>query len=236
MDAATNAFTTVKSNVGGSSSLDAVGLNIADGYLYAVQGSAPSRLLRISTADGSTQDMGSLNLTTTYNTGVVDESSQYWIINTAGTSWVQIDLRPGLSTFGRTVASGTSATPAYAVQDWAWVPGANGGNYLYGLGSTTGLLGGTYLMQWNRATKTWANTYTYLNILGLLEGSTANWASVWAGQDGTLFGYDNGSGQVYNFVLPTSGALNLNLLAAQVATGSKASLSDGARCVRVLNG
>jgi hypothetical protein len=234
VDPTTNAFTTVKTNVGSGSSLDAVGLNIADGYLYAVQGPAPSRLLRISTADGSTQDMGSLNLTTTYNTGVVDESSQYWIINTAGTSWAQVDLRPGSSTFGRTVATGTSPTPSYTVQDWAWVPGANGGNYLYGLGSTSGLLGGgTYLMQWSRATKTWANTYAYLNLLGSLAGSTANWASVWAGQDGTLFGYDNGSGQVYNFVLPTAGALNLNLLAAQVGAGSKASLSDGARCVRV---
>lgn len=218
---------------GAGSTLDAVGLNLADGYLYAVQGAAPSRLLRISTADGSTQDLGSLNLTSTYNAGVVDEASQYWLANTTGTGWAQIDLRPGSATYGRTVATGTSPAPTYPVQDWAWVPGANGGDALYGLGSQPTILGGsTYLMRWSRSAKTWTLVYTYLNLLGTLAGSTANWASVWAGQDGTLFGYDNGSGLVYNFVLPTAGALNLNLLAANVGAGPKAALSDGARCVR----
>lgn len=208
-----------------------MGINLADGYLYAVQGAAPSRLLRISTVDGSTLDLGSLNLTSTFNTGVVDESSQFWIMNTAGTSWVQINLTPGAANFGKTVASGTSAAPSLPVLDWAWVPGTDGDNSLWGLGyNLVGLA--TNLMKWNRATKTWSTSTLYLNVLPVLVGNTATWASVFASQDGFLYGVDSASGQVFKFTLPSVSGLSLNLLATYVGTTNTGTVLDGARCVK----
>lgn len=231
IDAVTSAYTIINAQVGdGVQTINGIGFNIADGFLYGIYGAFPSRLLQISTATGASTDLGSLNLTQTFNTGVVDENSQFWILSSTSTAWAQIDLRLGSSTFGKTVATGTSTAPVRVVLDWAWVPGTNGDNSLWGLGyDATSLI--TYLLKWNRSTKVWTTAYSYLNVRGALAGSTAVWASVFASQDGYLFGVDNGSGDVYRFSLPNVTGISLNLFGTYITTTAPATVADGARCV-----
>ncbi|KAK6083336.1 proline rich protein [Seiridium cupressi] len=161
-------------------SIDALGFNVLDGFLYATSGAAPSTLVQISTADGSSASLGSLGLSFTPVAGVVDENSQYWLTNAANTAWAQVNLVPGFATFGAVVASGTSAAPGHTVADWAWVPGTNGGNNLYGVGRSapSSITTGTYLMRWNRSTHVWSVAASYLNVL-----LPANYQSVFAGQN-----------------------------------------------------
>jgi hypothetical protein len=220
--------------VDNTSSINALGYNLYDGYLYAAMGAAPSRLIRISTVDGSYTDLGSLNLNSTAVAGVVDEAGQYWLTNAANTAWTQVNLVPGASTFapstyGKVVASGTSVGPAYPVSDWAYVP-VYGGNALWGLGYNAGLLGTatTYLMQWSRATKVWSTSSLFLNVVPLLTGNTANWQSVFADQSGLLYGTDSATGQLFSFAMPGDG---LGLLASYIATDAGAAVADAARCV-----
>ncbi|KAK9414913.1 hypothetical protein SUNI508_10856 [Seiridium unicorne] len=208
-------------------SINALGFNVLDGFLYATSGAAPSTLVQISTADGSSASLGSLGLSFTPVAGVVDENSQYWLTNAANTAWAQVNLVPGSATFGAVVASGTSAAPAHTVADWAWVPGTNGGNNLYGVGRSTllGVTTGTYLMQWNRSTHVWSVAASYLNVL-----LPANYQSVFAGQN-QVFAADSLTGTVYSYSLPGNGITAVALPVVTLAGGPTTGLADGARCV-----
>ncbi|KAK6070083.1 hypothetical protein SCUP234_10326 [Seiridium cupressi] len=208
-------------------SIDALGFNVLDGFLYATSGAAPSTLVQISTADGSSASLGSLGLSFTPVAGVVDENSQYWVTNAANTAWAQVNLVPGSATFGAVVASGTSAAPGHTVADWAWVPGTNGGNNLYGFGRSapSSITTGTYLMRWNRSTHVWSVAASYLNVL-----LPANYQSVFAGQN-QVFAADSLTGTVYSYSLPGNGITAVALPVVTLAGGPTTGLADGARCV-----
>lgn len=200
-----------------------MGYNLGDNYLYAAYGGNAPTLLRIA-GTGEAVSLGPLNVTTALNTGDVDENSQYWG-SAGGAQWVQVDLRPGSPTFGRTVANGT-ASPQNGVLDWAYVP--RGGDNLYGLGWNT--LQGTVLMQFSRATKSWTTSTNYGQIVSSLLTGARNWGAVYASDDGFLYGSENGSGEIWRFSLPANGTT-----AVKVADGIKASANDGARCIRARN-
>lgn len=220
--------TPIRSTVGdGTSTIDALGFNVADGFLYAAMGAAPSRLIRISTQDGSYTDLGSLGLTSTAVAGVVDENSQYWLLNAANTAWTQVNLVPGSATFGTVVASGTTTAPAQRISDWAWVPGTAGGNNLYGISSQSGLLGvvTTNLVAFNRATHTFTTPAQYLGI------GVGNYQSVFAGIN-SVIAADSNTGTVYNFALPNTGLSLTAVPLVTLAGGPTTGLADGARCAR----
>lgn len=220
----TGAATLIRSGVGGGGTVNAMGYNVGDNYLYAAYGGSAPTLLRIA-GTGDAVSLGPLNATTALNTGDVDENAQYWA-SAGGAQWLQIDLRPGSPTFGRAVANGT-ASPAGAVLDWAYVPRA-GGDYLYGLAWNT--LQGTVLMQFSRATKTWAALTSYGQIVSSLLSGQRSWGAVYASDDGFLYGSENSSGEIWRFQLPANGTA-----AVKVADGIKASANDGARCIRARN-
>ncbi|KAI0162730.1 hypothetical protein BJ166DRAFT_497404 [Pestalotiopsis sp. NC0098] len=102
----------------------------------------------------------SLNISATWypNVGDVDENSQFWA-SSQGNQWLQLDLKPGSPTWGRTVNNG-SGLPPHIMLDWAYVPGT--GNYLYGLSydvKNTTLPDAdnhVYLQRFERTTKTWS--------------------------------------------------------------------------------
>ncbi|KAI1857364.1 uncharacterized protein JN550_013244 [Neoarthrinium moseri] len=213
--------------VGDGSTIDALGFNVADGFLYAAMGSAPSSLIRISTNDGSYTNLGSLGLTATAVAGVVDENAQYWLTDATNTRWTQVDLLPGSATFGQVVASGTTTAPSAVVKDWAYVVGTVGGNNLYGISTSSNLFGivTTTLQRFNRATHTWTAAQTYVG-LGLL-----NYQSVFAGVN-SVYAADSISGTVYNFALPGSGLSLVGIPIVTLAGGPTLGLADGARCAR----
>jgi hypothetical protein len=220
VDIALGNYTTVKSTVG-NASINAMGYNVADNFLYAAMGSTPSSLVRISST-GDSAVLGSLNVTTALNTGDVDQNSQYWA-SASGNQWIQVDLKPGSATFGKTVASGTSTAP-YNVIDWAYVPG--GGNFLYALGNDL-LMTNTFLMSWDLSAKTWQVLVNFNNVAG--KGLLLNrnsWGAVYASSDGYLYGSENNSGEIWKFPLPSVGTTP-----TKVSTGPASSNNDGARCI-----
>ncbi|KAK8006330.1 hypothetical protein PG991_012627 [Apiospora marii] len=221
----TGASTLVKSPVGdGSRGINAMGYNVGDNYLYGAIGTLSNTdLVRIA-ASGDTTILGSLNVTVTLNAGDVDENNQYWA-TANGKQWIQVDLKPGSATFGRTLASGT-ANPTYTLIDWAYVPG--GGNYLWGLAYNTGGLtpnANTYLQRFDRTARTWSVFTDFGNIAGKNQ-----WGAVYASDDGFLYGSENNSGQIWKFPLPANGTT-----AVKVSNGPSATSNDGARCIKAAN-
>lgn len=170
------------------------------------------------------------NLTFTISGGDVDESGYYWGTDT-GNQWVQIDLRPGSSAYGQVVTAGTVAAanaPQYPIYDWAYVAG--GGNYLYAVGYSPGVLGlalaNTYLLQFNRATKAWKTLTNYGNIVpSIITSST--WGAVYASDDNALYASENGSGQIWKLPLPPASGTT----ATKISNGPSANSNDGARCI-----
>ncbi|KAI0002329.1 hypothetical protein F4779DRAFT_134189 [Xylariaceae sp. FL0662B] len=211
--------TLVNGNVGDGRSINAIGYNLGDNFIYGAIGNYPSNLIRIS-ASGDSNILGSLNLTSTtgnLNSGDVDENLQYW--GTAGGKfWLQIDLKPGSATFGTTVANGTATFPNTVI-DWAYVPG--GGNYLYGLAYTS-TNDRTILARFDRTGHTW----TSLTDFGRVAGQNT-WGAVYASDDGFLYGSENNSGEIWKFPLPANGTTPV-----KISNGPKASGNDGARCIK----
>ncbi|CAJ2505006.1 Uu.00g124000.m01.CDS01 [Anthostomella pinea] len=160
----TNENTTlVKIGLGdGTRTINAMGYNIADNFLYAAIGTAPTtnlNLIRIS-ADGTSNILGSLNVTYAVNSGDVDGNSQYWA-TAGGSQWLQVDLMPGSSTYGMTLANGDALYAlAYAPQYTA-----------------------TILVRFDRTTHVW----TQLTNFGNIAGENA-WGAVYASDDGFLYG------------------------------------------------
>lgn len=219
----------IKSAVGDGRTINAIGYNIADNYIYGALGTdASTNLIRIS-ASGASVTFGSVGFTV--SGGDVDENSQYWATDN-GNKWIQIDLKPGSTTYGQTISTGTvSKLPDYAVYDWAYIPGIP--NYLYAIGYDYGALGlvglfaNTYLMQFDRRTKTWKTLTNYGNIIPKILSGTTTWGAAYASDDKALYASENGSGIIWKFPLPESGSTT----AKQVSNGPKASTNDGARCV-----
>lgn len=222
--------TPVRQVVGdGTSTIDALGFNAADGFLYAAMGTAPSRLIRISTTDGSYTNLGSLGLSATAVAGVIDENSQYWLIDATNTRWTQVNLTPGAATFGQVVASGTTTVPTSVVRDWAYVPGAAGGSNLFGVSTTTNLLGvvTTTLQAFNRVSHTWIAVQTSVGL------GIGNYQSVFAGVD-SVYAADSNTGTVFQFALAGTG-IGLSIVSlpqVALAGGPTTGLADAARCVR----
>ncbi|KAK6193706.1 hypothetical protein LQW54_012176 [Pestalotiopsis sp. IQ-011] len=223
----TGATSLISSTVGnGQGYINAMGYSEGDNYLYAAVGSeAPQKLIRIA-ANGATTDLESLNQTVYLNAGDIDENFYYWS-SSVGAQWIKVDLRPGSTTFGKEVASGT-AKPQYQIFDWAYVPGA--GDYLWGLGydQTTNLAQGlTYLMRFDMTTHTWTTETNFGSIASSQSTPAAanTWGAIYASDGGFIYGSENTSGEIYRFPLPGSGTA-----AVKIANGPKSTQNDGARC------
>lgn len=240
----TATFTTINTAVGNGDNINAMGYNFADGFLYAAQGAAPSRLIRISPTTGAYADLGSLNLTATAIAGVIDENAQFWLLDATNTRWTQVNLFPGTTTVYKTVASGVTSPPANLVQDWAYVPGT-GNNALYGVGfaTTGGLLPvrTDFLERFDRSTHIWSQPAQFPDVASLIGASTRNFQSVYStdngligavGLTGTLYATDSISGDTFTFtVLPdgiTGSLIGTNL--GIPAIGTNIVTADAARC------
>jgi hypothetical protein len=145
-----------------------------------------------------------------YNVGDVDEVGNFWI-SYQGKAWVQIRLSDQ-----STIASG-SATFAYAIYDWAYVPG--GGDYLYAI-AVDGT-GKTFLYRFNRTTKLWSQVG---NGYGVIYPANGVVGAVYASSDGFLYGSENTQGKTYKFNLDGN-------TSTFIIQGATASSNDGAHCI-----
>lgn len=190
-------------------------------------GEAPSRLIRISTIDGSYTDLGSLGLPMTAVAGVIDENSQYWLIDAANIYYSVVNLVPGAH-FGAVVHQSPTGSTLDTIEDWAFVPGSIGGNKLYGLASSeidSGIFA-TILIGFDRQTLAW----TRIQIFPQLGPAVAKYQAVFAGVD-SVFAVDSITGNVYSFTLPHSGNPAVAVRIVGINSGPTSGLADGARCL-----
>ncbi|RGP79636.1 hypothetical protein FLONG3_2384, partial [Fusarium longipes] len=216
VDITTGKTTLISSTVGGGGWINGVGYNRFDNYLYGMyQDSTGTQLIQIG-GDGSSTLLAARTSDRNINMGDIDNQGRLWLSNNGG-AWWTIDLMPGSSTYGKIIMSGTAVTTLKAA-DWAFVPG--GGDYMYSvMYDSTGLT--STLCRFSRTTYTWQTVKAYGNIAG-----TNVWGAVYANGDGSLYGSENSSGQIWQFpIAPTVGTPKF------IATGPVSSWNDGARCL-----
>jgi hypothetical protein len=197
-------------------SLNGMGFNILDNFLYAY--SATGQVVRLTSTSATVISTQS-NFATTYAAGDIDSSGNYWLLNASTGAWLQIDVRPGSSTFGQVIGSGTSTFPSgRRTIDWSYIPGQ--GEYMYAaLGTTdSSATAINTFARWSLATKTWETLNTFPNLLG-------NYGAAYASNNGSMFVQSNDNGQIYRIDVPARAQPVL------VARGPATSSNDGARCV-----
>ncbi|KAK2796625.1 hypothetical protein FQN50_009501 [Emmonsiellopsis sp. PD_5] len=205
----------VKAGLGDGSAINAIGYNPLDNLLYGHQSSTHS-LIRIG-GDGSSSTVqlsGEYGAPANSMIGDIDIRGHYWVGH-RGKEWAEIDLAPGSLTYGRTLRTGTADPLGIAIADWVYIPSA--GEYLYAVGgnSTTG---GASMIRFDMITHEWEEFANYpdmpVNVFGAMYGMN----------NGTLYGSDNRSGQIWLFSLEGDDPV-------LVSQGPVSGSNDGARCV-----
>jgi hypothetical protein len=216
VDITSGKTTLISATVGGGGWINGVGYNRFDNYLYGMyQDSTGTQLIRIG-GDGSSTLLAARTSDRNINMGDIDNQGRLWLSNN-GAAWWTIDLMPGSSTYGKIIMSGTATTTLKAA-DWAFVPG--GGDFMYSVMYDSAGLTST-LCRFSRTTYTWQTVKAYGNIAG-----SNVWGAAYANGDGSLYGSENSSGQIWQFpIAPTVGNPKF------IATGPVSSWNDGARCI-----
>ena len=213
LDLATGENRIVNDKVGPGGSINPLGYNVLDNFLYgfvSISG-GQKQLIRIDAAgEGTVLDLkvpGGLSV------GDVDDNGQFWV-SAGGSRWQQVDLKPGSSTYATVVDEGTTS-PGAQVADWVYLE--NGGDYLYSIKLGANAIGA----RWSRTTHSWETLDNYGKVT---SSSTSGFGALYAvGND--LYGSDNQSGDIIDFPVLQSGATY-----AKVADGPATSSNDGARC------
>lgn len=219
----TNQQTVISPAIGLTSSdtVNGIGYNVLDNYLYGadLSASGASTVIQIA-ANGSSKRIGTLSGTTSrWNVGDVDTQGRFWL-SISGKQWAQVDVRPASTTYGQVVQSGTSAAPpnytgtSFTALDWVYLPSQ--GQYLWSLLSQAS---STNLMRWDLNAHTWTLLQNYGNLTG-----TNAFGALYASGAGELYGSENTSGDLWKFPIPSG-------TPSKVTSGSPVSLNDGARCV-----
>ncbi|KAI1747506.1 hypothetical protein F4782DRAFT_421115 [Xylaria castorea] len=213
VDLSSGRFTQIANHLGDDTPINAIAYNTLDNLLYARQ-QGRSELIRIG-SDGSTEVVTTFSDTASSNVGDIDTDGYYWY-GTSGSTWHQLDLRPGSSTYGTLLSNGTADTLGLGIADWAYIP--VGGPYLYSAARNPTSVGGTSLVRFSLDTKTWEIVQRYPSI----GGNT--WGAVYGINNGTLYASDNTNGQIWAF--PIEGGA-----AYRASQGPASPGNDGARCV-----
>lgn len=128
------AFTALNTDItrsGGSVSLNAMGYNPTDNYIYGVTSqNVSSKLVRIS-ANSSSIVLESMNFTDTTASlvgGEVDQNGIFWVFKQSGSSVTvyQLDLAYNSPTYGTTLQVNVTNTGNFSVTDWTLIPTASG--------------------------------------------------------------------------------------------------------------
>ncbi|SPO07059.1 uncharacterized protein DNG_09753 [Cephalotrichum gorgonifer] len=205
-------YQTVATSVGGGTAINGIGYNRLDNFLYGCQGTN-NQIIRIG-LDGSSSIIGTIGGSVTNNIGDIDHEGFYWAATQNAATWIKVDLRPGSSTYGQVVDSGTTPAPGRGISDWVHFPIA--GNYLWAVGSNPA--GGSSLLRWGFNTHSW-------EILADYPDTDSDFGGEYGSINGTLWASSNGSGRIWAFSI-------FDLTAPYVASqGPASSSNDGARCV-----
>ncbi|KAK6527452.1 hypothetical protein TWF694_004441 [Orbilia ellipsospora] len=216
LDLTTGKQTLLNAKVDGANAANAMGYNVLDNYVYAMEGSGV--ILRIA-ANGKTTRFGRVGTPGACPAGDIDGQGQYWVFCAGATSntvrWYQINLNPGTPKYGAIVAAGTTTAPATSFADWAYIPAA--GEYMWALGINSA--GRGVLTRFNLSTK----KFEYLTTFSTFSSATLG--GFFATNSGDLYGFDNTTGQIFKVNVFTRGIPTL------VSRSNTNANIDGARCV-----
>lgn len=193
--------------------INAMGFNPLEGYLYAFQG---ADLIRIG-LNGTVDVVLTLPTSPSANVGEFDLDGQYYYSRGA-TTWGRVDFFPGSPTYGQLIESGTMTLPSgVSTADWAFTPAAPG--YLHAIGTRSN--GALSLIRWSITTHKWDTLSSTYKNLGV---TPTGFGAIVGTSDGFVYGSDNGSGRLFRFsVLNTT-------IASLAGKGTPASSNEGARC------
>ncbi|KAJ8608155.1 hypothetical protein MRB53_039834 [Persea americana] len=209
--------------------VNAMGYNVLDGYLYAVD-NANGHVIRIG-ATAATEVI--VNFPPSYfdtaaNAGDVTTSGQFFYMQVAAgstlTRWSQIDLNPRSSTYGNEVASGVSTLPkAYFIVDWVYLPASN---LFYTVATTYG----ETLLSWSPVTHVWTVIKEYQpSYISDPKAMQLNhyFGALFGVNNGSFYALDNLYGDIYRFD-STGVKAPVFVESGPAATSNQ---EDGARCV-----
>ncbi|RYP40331.1 hypothetical protein DL767_001788 [Monosporascus sp. MG133] len=215
VDLQTGGYEEVATEVTDGSSVNAIGYNPLDDYLYGIAN--PSRqLIRISSLGEATviSTFTEAQMGRWANVGDIDSEGYFWF-GANGRTWHQVDLRtPGSATYGTIVANGSASALGLTVADWVHIPVA--GPYLWTVvarGSN-----GITLMRFGLETKIWEVVARYP------VPAPETFGALYGINNGTLYASNNVNGEIWAFNV-FGGAPYL------ASTGPESASNDGARCV-----
>jgi hypothetical protein len=199
--------------------LNAMGFNVLDNYLYAY--SFTGQIVRINSTKATVVNtLVGGNYVQTYSSGDIDTNGNFWILNSNGTRWAQIDLKPGSSTYATVLNAGATSWPSgYRSIDWSYMPSQ--GNYMYAVLydiTGTATTAKNIFGRWSLSTHTWEQIGTFNNLLGMYGAS-------YASNSGTMWVSDNGGGSIWRIDVPSRSQ------PVRQSSGPASSGNDGARCV-----
>ncbi|KAK6538132.1 hypothetical protein TWF694_011014 [Orbilia ellipsospora] len=216
VDLANAKITSLISNVDNQSGLNAIGYNVLDDYLYALE-SSTGVLLRLH-GDGSIAKVTTLPTYAQGNGGDIDGNGQHWIAST-GASWAQVDLNPSSTTYAQVVAHGTTTSlGSYNIGDWVYIPSA--GSFLWSVVISTVTGQPPALAKFSMITHTWTFATHWSSF------TFAGCPSIFADNNGTIWFNSNTQGLLYRtnvFTMETPVLFARGVSNTQYCT-------DGARC------
>ena len=217
VDPKTGNRTVISSAVGGSGpTVNSIGYNPLDNYIYGNQGTSVVRL----GADGALETVVVLGKISPF-AGDVDEAGQYYY-TAGGKAWGRVDLKLGSRTYGKVVEQGVSEArefPRGAVAaDWASSPAFPG--YMYSVVADLATKV-PMLVRWSTQTHKWEIVYAKYAKTALRG---AAFGAVSATKDGVLYALDAATGMTLR--VPLANPAN----ATKTGVGPTGASSDGTRC------
>lgn len=199
--------------------VNAVGYNVLDDYMYAWD-LTTKELVRISNDLSLTQlgvptGIADGDITDGFQTGDVDSSGHYWVLNgnKVSTTIYEIDLTVSPPAVLQSIPV-TLTGEVKDISDWAFIDGA-----LYGMSSLTAGAS-SHLLKFDPATAAFAD----LGAVSGVPGSDV-YGAAYADSTDRLFVSDNSTGDIYRInIAATTGQL--------VAAGPPSAGNDGARCAK----
>lgn len=227
IDLASGQTTLIDTALGASeyTSLNALGFNPLDNYLYAIGTSLTAgtyAVVRISNDGTLTSILSFQSPTNPSYVGDIDANGQYWFSSGgtgSGIVWYQVNLNPNTASYQQIVSQGTTALNGYSCFDWSYLP--NQGNYLYTLGQSTDASPTFALLQFSMETNTWSVVDTFPSV-----PAPNRILATWGSNDGKIWGLEAVSGTIRMLdILSSSPALVTESTGPTGITNG-----DGARC------
>ncbi|TPX06867.1 uncharacterized protein E0L32_002363 [Thyridium curvatum] len=197
-------------------SINALGYNALDNYLYGLDNNNHN-IVRISN-NGTAQNV--VGVTVQSVVGDIDNEGCYWVLDSAY-KYYKFDLKPGSSTYGTVLDQGqtTNSDKVPRLLDWVYLP--NHGRQLWSIFPVPNA-GEIRMVRFDMTTHAFFVVRTWKSDLDHSFGAA------WGQNPSTVYISDNSNGEIWAYDVT-------NASRRKVSVGPVSSINDGARCVANVN-